>query len=163
MVGDRRFFFVDGSGKRFSGATKAPILPIRAAYDEARDELELRLPNGIVVSGSAGAIGQAIEVNFYGRPVQAHTVGGDFEEALTGYVGHEIRLARPDRPGDALDVEPVTLVSLESVTELAKRGDHDGSLDPGRFRMTIAERDSLKRRILARHPHLAQEILGGDA
>ena len=32
-AGDRRFFLVDGSGRRFSGATKAPILPIRAAYD----------------------------------------------------------------------------------------------------------------------------------
>lgn len=136
-TGDRRFFFVDGSGKRFSGATKAPILPIRAEYDEERDELELRLPNGIVVSGSARANGEALAVNFYGRPVAAHTVGGDFEEALSGYVGHEVRLARPDRPGDALDVEPVTLVSLESVAELAQRGDHEGSLDPGRFRMTI--------------------------
>jgi uncharacterized protein len=136
-AGDRRFFFVDGSGKRFSGATKAPILPIHAEYDEERDELELRLPNGIVVSGAARANGEDLQVNFYGRPVAAHTVEGDFEEALTGYVGHEVRLARPDRPGDALDVEPVTLVSLESVAELAERGGHDGRLDPGRFRMTI--------------------------
>jgi hypothetical protein len=30
-------------------------------------------------------------------------------------------------------------------------------------RMTIAERESLKRRILARHPHLAEEILGDDS
>jgi hypothetical protein len=30
-------------------------------------------------------------------------------------------------------------------------------------RMTIAERESFKRRILARHPHLAEEILGDDA
>ena len=29
-------------------------------------------------------------------------------------------------------------------------------------RMTIAERESFKRRILARHPELAQEILGDD-
>src|SRR5262245_24853655 len=137
VIGDRRFFFVDGSGKRFSGATKAPILPIRAEYDEERDELELRPPNGIVVSGSAGVNGEALQVNFYGRPVAAHTLGGDFEEALTRYVGHEVRLARPDRPGDALDVEPVTVVSLESVAELAEHGDHKGQLDPGRFRMTI--------------------------
>jgi uncharacterized protein YcbX len=52
-AGDRRFFFVDGFGKRFSGATKAPILPIRAVYDETADTLELRLPNGIVVFGTA--------------------------------------------------------------------------------------------------------------
>ena len=136
-TGDRRFFFVGGDGKRFSGATKAPILPIRAEYDEERDALELRLPNGIVVSGSAAADGEALEVDFYGRSVAAHTVEGDFEEALSAYVGHEVRLVRPDRLGDALDVEPVTLVSLESVAELARRGHHDGRLDPGRFRMTI--------------------------
>ena len=136
-TGDRRFFFVDGDGKRFSGATKSPILPIRAAYDEGRDELELRLPNGVVVSGSARAGGEALEVNFYGRPVAAHTVEGDFEEALSAYAGHRVRLARPDRPGDALDVMPVTLVSLESVAELAERGGRDRQLDAGRFRMTM--------------------------
>ena len=136
-AGDRRFFFVDGFGKRFSGATKAPILPIRAVYDEVADTLELRLPNGIVVSGTAEPDGEALEVNFYGRPVAAHLVGGDFSEAASAYAGHEVRLARPDRPGDALDVRPVTLVSLESVAELARRGEHEGMLDPGRFRMTI--------------------------
>jgi hypothetical protein len=136
-AGDRRFFFVDGFGKRFSGATKSPILPIRAVYDEAADRLELRLPNGIVVSGTAEPDGEALEVNFYGRPVAAHVVGGDFSEAVSAYAGHEVRLARPDRPGDALDVRPVTLVSLESVAELAHRGKHEGTLDPGRFRMTI--------------------------
>ena len=136
-AGDRRFFFVDGSGKRFSGATKAPILPIRASYDEAADTLELRLPNGVVVAGKAEPDGEALEVNFYGRPVAAHVVDGDFSEALSAYVGHDVRLARPDRPGDAIDVRPVTLVSLESVAELARRGEHDGALNPGRFRMTI--------------------------
>jgi MOSC domain-containing protein len=136
-AGDRRFFFVDASGKRFSGATKAPILPIRAAYDEVADTLELRLPNGVVVAGTAEPDGEALEVNFYGRPVAAHVVDGDFTEALSAYAGHEVRLARPDRQGDAIDVRPVTLVSLESVAELARRGGREGALDPGRFRMTI--------------------------
>jgi uncharacterized protein YcbX len=69
--------------------------------------------------------------------VAAHVVGGDFREALSAYAGHEVRLARPDRPGEAIDVRPVTLVSLESVAELARRGEYEGTLDPGRFRMTI--------------------------
>lgn len=136
-VGDRRFFFVDGDGKRFSGATKAPILPVVSAYDEERDHLELRLPDGVVVSGRPEADGEALLVDFYGRKVSARVVDGDFTEALSRYAGREVRLARPDRPGDALDVRPVTLVSLESVAELAEHGGHDGPLDPGRFRMTI--------------------------
>lgn len=136
-VGDRRFFLVDGDGKRFSGATKAPILPIRADYDEDRDELSLRLPNGTAVSGTAIPNGEILEVDFYGRPVRARTVDGRFTEALSAYAGHEVRLVRPEGSGQALDARPVTLVSLESVAELARRGRHDGGLDPGRFRMTI--------------------------
>ena len=136
-LGDRRFFLVDGNGKRFSGATKAPILPVVAEYDEERDELEVRLPDGVVVTGRPEADGEALVVDFYGRRVPARVVDGDFTEALSRYAGHEVRLARPDRPGDALDVRPVTLVSLESVAELARQGGHDGTLDPGRFRMTI--------------------------
>jgi hypothetical protein len=136
-VGDRTFFFVDGEGRRVSGATKAPILPIRAAYDAGREWLELTLPNGVVAAGSALADGHALEVDFYGRTVPAHLVEGDFAEALSTYAGHELLLARRDHDGDALDVRPVTLVSLESVAELARRGGHDGVLSPGRFRMTI--------------------------
>lgn len=136
-AGDRAFFFVDGDGRRFSGATKAPLLPIRADYDAEREWLELRLPDGIVVAGSTIADGTALEVDFYGRPVPAHVVEGDFTEALSAYAGREILLARPDRGGEALDVRPVTLVSLESVAELARQGRHDGELSPARFRMTI--------------------------
>jgi uncharacterized protein YcbX len=136
-VGDRTFFFVDGEGRRVSGATKAPILPIRAAYDAGREWLELTLPNGVVAAGSALADGHALEVDFYGRKVPAHLVEGDFAESLSAYAGRELLLARRDHDGDALDVRPVTLVSLESVAELARRGGHDGELSPGRFRMTI--------------------------
>ena len=136
-LGDRAFFFVDGQGRRFSGATKSPILPIRAAYDADREWLQLRLPNGVVADGTALADGPALEVDFYGRSVPAHVVEGVFAEALSAYAGREILLARRDRDGDALDVRPVTLVSLESVAELARRGGHDGELSPGRFRMTI--------------------------
>lgn len=135
-VGDRTFFFVDGHGRRFSGATKAPILPIRASYDRTREWLELTLPNGIVAAGSALADGRSLVVDFYGRDVAARIVEGDFAEALTAYAGHEVLLARAEE-GEALDVRPVTLVSLESVAELARQGGHDGTLDPGRFRMTI--------------------------
>jgi uncharacterized protein YcbX len=136
-VGDRSFFFVDANGKRFSGATKAPILPIRASYDAEQEWLELVLPNGIAVSGSAVADGGSLVVDFYGRSVAAHEVEGDFTDALSEYAGREIRLVRPDRASDALDVRPVTLLSLESVAELARQGGHDGPLDAGRFRMTI--------------------------
>jgi uncharacterized protein YcbX len=95
------------------------------------------MPNGIEAEGSALADGRELLVDFYGRPVAAHVVEGDFGDALSTYVGQEVLLARPDEPGQALDVRPVTLVSLESVAELARQGGHRGELASGRFRMTI--------------------------
>ncbi|MGZ5291666.1 MAG: MOSC domain-containing protein [Actinomycetota bacterium] len=136
-VGDRAFFFVDADGRRFSGATKAPTLPIRAYYDASGKRLELALPDGVVVSGSTLADGRSIDVDFYGRSVRAHVIEGGFGDALSAYAGHEVLLARPDRAGEALDVRPVTLVSLESVAELARRGGQAGDLDAARFRMTL--------------------------
>jgi uncharacterized protein len=136
-VGNRELFFVGEHGRRFSGSSKTSLIPIRAAFDQAEDRLELHLPDGIVVEGSARATGPAVTVDFYGRPVRAHLVEGDWEEALTRYAGHPVRLARVDDPGDAVDVRPVTIVSLASVEELSRRGGREQAVDAGRFRMLV--------------------------
>jgi hypothetical protein len=136
-VGDRDFFFVDEDGRRLSGTSKAPLLTIRADYDDERDRLEIRLPTGIVASGAARATGEALRVDFYGRPVCARVVEGDWNEAVSAYAGRGVRLARVDDPGAGTDVEPVTLVSLASVAELSRRGGREDPVDPGRFRMTF--------------------------
>lgn len=136
-VGNREFFFVDEHGRRFSGSVKALLIPIRAEYDAAGDRLTVRLPDGIVVSGPAAPNGEALTVDFYGRPVPGHVVEGEFEEALTRYAGHPIRLMRVDRLGDAKDARPVTLVSMASVEELSRQGGRDRAVDAGRFRMLI--------------------------
>ena len=46
-------------------------------------------------------------------------------------------LLRCDREGDALDVFPLTVVSLASVRDLAVRGRYEGELDPRRFRINL--------------------------
>ena len=136
-VGNREFFFVGEDGRRFSGARKSPLIPIRAEYDSGRDHLSLRMPDGTVVTGSVEPNGESITVDFYGRAVHAHVIDGDWEEALSRYAGHVVRLARVDRPGDAVDVKPVTLVSLASVEELSRRGGRDRPVDARRFRMLV--------------------------
>jgi hypothetical protein len=136
-VGNREFFFVGDDGRRFSGARKAPLIPIRAEYDAAREHLMLRLPDGTLVSGSVAPNGESLTVDFYGRPVLARLIEGDWDEALSRYAGHVVRLARVDRPGDAIDVKPVTLVSLASVAELSRRGGRDRPVDARRFRMLV--------------------------
>jgi uncharacterized protein YcbX len=136
-AGNRDFFFVDEHGSRFSGLTKVPRLPIRSTFDAERDHLELRLPDEIVVEGPAAGTGEALAVDFYGRDVPAHVVEGDFEEALSRYSGHPVRLARVDHPGGGNDERPVTLVSLASVEELSRQGGREEPVDAGRFRMLV--------------------------
>lgn len=136
-AGDREFFFLDERGRRFGGSRKAPLMPIRAEYEAPKDRLTLRLPDGVVVSGVSAPNGEAVTVDFYGRPVPAHVVGGDWEEALTRYVGHPVRLARVDHPEDATNERPVTLVSLASVEQLSRQGGRDRPIDARRFRMLV--------------------------
>ncbi len=136
-VGNREFFFVDGEGRRFGGDVKAPLLPVLADFDAERDRIRFRLPDGIEVEGRAAATGRALVVDFYGRPVPAHVVEGDWNGALSRYTGREVWLARQDHPGDANDERPVTLVSLASVEELSRQGGRDTQVDPRRFRMLI--------------------------
>jgi uncharacterized protein YcbX len=136
-VGNREFFFVDQGGRRFSGSNKTPLIPIHAEYEATADLLTLRLPDGTTVTGPGTADGEALTVDFYGRAVPAHLVAGGFEESITHYAGHTVRVARVDRPGDATDERPVTLVSLASVEELSRQGGRATPVDAGRFRMLI--------------------------
>lgn len=135
-AGDRDFFFVDPWGKRLSGAAKAPNLLIHCEYDAVGDRLSFTFPGGRVLSGPARGGGESIVVDFHGRDVPSHLVEGPWAEELGAYHGRPIRLARVDVPGAGTDDQPVTLVSLASVAEVARRGDRE-SLEAARFRMTI--------------------------
>jgi len=137
-VGDRRFFVVGADGRRLPRAVSGALLPVQAAYRSGSEILELQMPDGLRVSGSAKGAGDALEVDFFGRTVRARTVLGPFDAALSAFLGRDARLARTEPDSDAWDVHPVTIVSLESVREIAVRGGRaDGDLNPGRFRMTI--------------------------
>lgn len=135
-VGDRDFFFVDPSGERFPAKADAPMLRVTASYDDATDALTFRFPDGTSLTGPAAAGGDPLTADFYGRPVPAHVVGGPWEEAFSSYAGRPTRLVRTDEPGAGKDEEPVTIVSLASVRELARQGDRP-TLDARRFRMTL--------------------------
>jgi uncharacterized protein YcbX len=134
-VHDRLFFFVDAEGKRFGGDAKAPLMSIHAEFDDERDRLSMRLPDGSTAEGSATANGEAISVTYDGRSVPARLVEGDWTRFLSGHVGRPVRMARLDEPGTLVD-EGVTIVSLASVEELGRRAERE-TPDARRFRMTF--------------------------
>src|SRR5215207_10031984 len=137
IPGNRLFYLVDERGELFSGPDHGPLVRIRASYDAALERLALRMPNGPDVEGAADDLGEAVVTNFYGRPVAAHVVRGPFADALSGFCGKSLRLMRCDRDGEGADVEPITLVSFESVHDLGRRGGYGGPLDARRFRLNL--------------------------
>ncbi len=134
---DRLFFLVDEEGRKFAADRYGPLQTIRPVYDPDLERLTLAFPDGSVAEGDAAVFGEGLIVDFFRRPVRAHVVPGPWTEALSGFAGVPLRLARCDQPGEGIDVYHLTMVSNASVAALAGHGGHAGDLDPARFRMTF--------------------------
>ena len=134
ILGDRRFFLVDEDGGLYSGSDFGPLVQVHTIVEDGR--LACAFPDGTAVQG-APELGEHLVVDFYGRPVHARILHGDFGEAFSSFVGQPLRLVRADADGAGSDVHTLSLVSLASVRELATRGHRDGELQAGRFRMNV--------------------------
>jgi uncharacterized protein len=130
---NRRFFMIDADSRLFGILRHAPFVRIRAEVENGR--LALAFPDGEVVAGEV-ELGEPTATDFWGREVRGREVEGPWAAALSDYAGQTVRLVRTERPGDAVDVLPVTLVSRESVDELARRAGSD-AVDGRRFRMLL--------------------------
>ena len=135
--GNREFFFIDDHGRLFGGSKLGPLVRLRASHDRSADVLCLRFPDGVEVEGPATGTGEALVVDFWGRPVRARVVDGPWAEPLARFAGRPLRLARVLQPGDGNDDRAVTLVSLASVAELSRQGGREVPVDARRFRMTM--------------------------
>jgi uncharacterized protein len=134
---NRLFYLVDDEGRLFAGDRFGPLQTIRPTFDTETERLALTFPDGSVASGDAAEFSDGLITDFYGRPVRAHVVPGPWTQALSGFIGTPVRLARCDQPGEGSDVYHLTLVSEASVATLATQGGHAGDLDAARFRMTF--------------------------
>jgi uncharacterized protein YcbX len=135
VADNRLFFMVDRDGAMVSADKFGPMQQVRASFDAERDVLSLAFPDGSEVEGGAAPEGEAIESDFYGRPVASHVVPGLFSAALSDYTGLEVRLVRSDRAGEGSDVHHLTLVSSASVAALAHAAGTERDIDSRRFRM----------------------------
>lgn len=146
IPGDRMFYLVDSrrrmvNAKRFGG-----LLLIRPGYDRDTGVLKLRFPDGSTCEGKVQA-GNFEAVTFFGKQVQARPVAGPFSEAVSGFIGEDLRLmARPEnRPAvDRGAIAAITLLGSASVTrleEVAAAGPAApapaGAIDGRRFRMSV--------------------------
>jgi uncharacterized protein YcbX len=135
--GDRSFYLIDREGRLFTGSKHGPLVRIRVEHDEPGRRLTLTFPDGSVADGSTEATGESVATDFWGRRVSGSLVPGPWSEAISAYAGKEVLLARPERPGDARDVWPVSLLSRESADRLAEESSDGSPRDSRRFRMLI--------------------------
>ena len=150
---NRRFYIVDGDGRRYGLLRDPRLWLVTPSWDEVANRLSLTFPNGTRVAGEVELDGR-VTTDFYGRDVSGRVVAGDFGDALSEYVGQPLRLVMADNPGGAVDRSRgrVTMVSEASLAELARHAGRD-AVDGRRFRMLIG--------VDGCGPHEEDEWLGG--
>jgi uncharacterized protein YcbX len=134
---NRRFHLVDARRRLLNGKQHGPLVRITAELDADGGRLRLQFPDRPPVEGSTRELGAAVRTDFYGRDVAGHLVEGPWTAALSDFVGAEVHLVAVDRPGDAVDVHPVTLISTATLEHLRSVTPGGDRLDHRRFRMLV--------------------------
>jgi uncharacterized protein len=132
---DRRFYLIREDGRLLAGLHHGPLALVRADWEPGPDRLRLTFPDGEMVEGEVG-LAEPVLTDFWGHRVGGRVVLGPWAEALATYAGRAVRLVKADEPAGGVDVEPLTLVSSESIAELARQAGFD-AVDGRRFRMLL--------------------------
>jgi uncharacterized protein YcbX len=139
VLENRRFYVLDERGRFVNGLTRLErsLFAVVPEWDAPADSLRLTVPDGAVVE-EAVSLGSPVSTWFYNRAEPGRMVDGPWAQALSEYAGRELRLARTDEPGRAVDRPDgsVSIVSDESVDELARNAGVT-SADARRFRMLV--------------------------
>jgi uncharacterized protein YcbX len=137
--GDRAFYIVDGSGRLVNGKRFGMLQTVLADYDEAGEQLSLRLPDGDEVSGPV-ILGPEISTSFFSQPRSARVLQGPWSAALSDVAGQPMRIVHGGIAADRGREGAISLVSrgsLERLAEAAIEGDSPATVDARRFRMLI--------------------------
>jgi uncharacterized protein YcbX len=135
VAADRRFYLVRDDGRLLAGLHHGPLALVRADWDALRDRLRLTFPGDDVVEDDV-RLAEPVFTDFWGHRVAGRVVVGPWAEALGGFAGRSVRLVKADAPAGGVDAEPITVVSRESIAELARQAGLP-ALDGRRFRMLL--------------------------
>jgi uncharacterized protein YcbX len=132
---DRRFYLIREDGRLLAGLHHGPLALVHADWEPESDNLLLTFPDGRRVEGEV-SLSEPVVTDFWGHRVEGRLVLGPWAEALSGFAGRQLRVVKADVPAGGVDAEPLTLVSSESVAELARQAGLSG-VDARRFRMLL--------------------------
>jgi uncharacterized protein len=133
---NRRFHVVGRDGRLINGKQFGELQQIAPIWHEQEATLILRFPDGSIAEGTVELDGP-VTTSFYGRQVEGRAVRGPWSEALTAFVGRDLRLVQAVGEGDAVDRGPasVTLLSTGSLEAMRTAAGLPEPIDPRRFRM----------------------------
>src|SRR4051794_25392040 len=132
---DRRFYVIDAGDRLVDQLTSGEMVQVASWTNPDATQLRLAFPDGSVVEDEVRLDG-AIETHIHGRTAAGHIVEGPWGDALSSFLGREVRIVRCDRIGGTRKGHPATLLSDGSMDALgAVLG--AGDLDSRRFRMLI--------------------------
>ena len=137
VADNRRFFLVDDRGRRYGVLEDGRLLQVCPEWDPERWWLALRFPDGSVAQGVV-ELGAPFVSDLYDHALPAHEVCGPWSNALSDFLGKDVRLAHAVKPTGAVDRPrgPVTILSEASLEELGRQAGVDG-VDGRRFRMLV--------------------------
>ena len=136
VPGNRRFHVIGDDGRLLNGKQLGELQQITPTWNEEDRTLILRFPDGRVAEGTVELDGP-VTTSFYGREVAGRVVKGPWAEALTEFVGRDLRLVQASAAGDAVDRGPASVSVLSTGSLEAMRGAAGirEPIDPRRFRM----------------------------
>jgi uncharacterized protein len=136
VVGDRRFWLVDGEGRLVNNRRHGRLMQVRPAWDESTRRLRLDFPDG-GVADAVVELGAEVAVELHHDAHRSRGVVGPWQEALSAFAGAPLRLlwsesGAADRGARGGGVTVISRGSLEGLrAELGGGGPVDGR----RFRM----------------------------
>ena len=149
-VGDRRFFVMDERSRMLNGKQLGELQAVIATFDGGR--LALEFPDETVID-EVVELGEPISARFYSREMEGRIVRGPWAQALSDFIGRELRLVETETAIDRGAAGAVSLMSRGSLSRLAEQAETD-RVDGRRFRMLI-EVDGIS-------PHAEDDWIGRD-
>lgn len=132
--GDRAFCLIDAADKLLTQREQPRLALVVPTYDAVSGHLEMRFPDGSVVSGVPTDTGDQVAPSVHGYRDQPGVVTGvRFAEALTAFIGAPVQLVRAT--GQAFDALPLSICSRASLVALATVAGE--AVDDRRFRQNI--------------------------
>jgi uncharacterized protein len=159
IPGDRAFVVLDERDQVATLRRYGRLAQASSRFDPQSGRLALLMPGDVVVEDTVSGGSQHM-VQLFGRDLHGAVVDGPWADALSQLVGRPVRLMRVAEDASAQDAHAMSLLSRESLQELADRTGLDHAPDPRRFRNTLL--------IEGGRPHgeddwVGQEVRAGEA